>query len=108
MRFHYQGLKILKEELSEIKIYKKEIFDSQNKEKIQLNDKIQIQNLNFKYKLRDQLILKDINLDINKEHTIGIIGESGSGKSTLMDLIIGLYKPTEGKILCDGKLELVM
>ncbi len=103
MRFHYQGLKILKDELSEIKIYKKEIFDSQNKEKIQLNDKIQIQNLNFKYKLRDQLILKDINLDINKEHTIGIIGESGSGKSTLMDLIIGLYKPTEGKILCDGK-----
>ena len=47
-------------------------------------------------------ILKDINLKIKKGQTIGIIGESGSGKSTLVDLLIGLHKPTSGKILIDG------
>ena len=38
-----------------------------------------------------------------KNDTIGIIGESGSGKSTLIDIIIGLYKPSEGHVLCDDK-----
>jgi len=103
MRFHYQGLKILKNELVEISNYSQEMYKSQESEKVELNQKILIQNLKFKYKLRDQLILNDINFEINKKETVGIIGESGSGKSTLMDLIIGLYHPTEGKILCDGK-----
>ena len=103
MRFHYQGLKILKDELNEIKLHKQELHKNQTSEKIELNNKLEVQNLKFKYKLRDQLILKDINFTISKKETIGIIGESGSGKSTLMDLIIGLYKPTDGKILCDGK-----
>ena len=99
MRFHYQGLKILKDELNEIKLHKQELHKNQTSEKIELNNKLEVQNLKFKYKLRDQLILKDINFTISKKETIGIIGESGSGKSTLMDLIIGLYKPTDGKIL---------
>ena len=103
MRFHYQGLKILKEELDEINKYDQEVYKNEEKEKIELNEKLLIQNLKFKYKLRDQVVLKNINFEINKNQTVGIIGESGSGKSTLMDLIIGLYKPTEGKILCDGK-----
>ena len=97
MRFHYQGLKILKDELNEIKLHKQELHKNQTSEKIELNNKLEVQNLKFKYKLRDQLILKDINFTISKKETIGIIGESGSGKSTLMDLIIGLYKPTDGK-----------
>ena len=103
MRFHYQGLKILKDELDEINYNNEKMYSTQEAEKIELNKKISIQNLKFKYKLRDQVVLKNINFEINKNQTIGIIGESGSGKSTLMDLIIGLYKPTEGKILCDGK-----
>ena len=103
MRFHYQGLKILKDELKEIKTYSKDIIQSQNSDLLELNNKIEINNLNFKYKLRDTLVLRDINLEIKKTESVGIIGESGSGKSTLMDLIIGLYKPTGGKILCDGK-----
>ncbi|WP_006786935.1 ABC transporter ATP-binding protein [Thiorhodospira sibirica] len=46
-------------------------------------------------------VLKDINLHIPVNHTIGIIGATGSGKSTLLDLILGLLEPTTGHILID-------
>ncbi len=48
--------------------------------------------------------LKDINLDIEKGDSYGIIGLSGAGKSTLVRTINLLEQPTEGKVLFDGKL----
>ena len=47
--------------------------------------------------------LKDINLEIKKGETVGIIGRNGSGKSTLLKLIVGVTKPTEGKLTVNGK-----
>ena len=66
------------------------------------NNKIEIQNLTFLYSKSKDLVLKKINLTINKGDSIGIIGESGSGKSTLVDLLMGLFKPKDGKIKIDG------
>lgn len=48
--------------------------------------------------------LKDINLDIEKGDSYGIIGLSGAGKSTLVRTINLLEQPTEGKVLFDGNL----
>jgi len=48
--------------------------------------------------------LKNINLDIKKGETIGIIGENGSGKSTLLKLITGILYPDQGDILKKGKI----
>ncbi len=48
--------------------------------------------------------LKDINLDIQKGDSYGIIGLSGAGKSTLVRTINLLEQPTEGKVLFDGHL----
>lgn len=62
---------------------------------------IEFRSVDFSF-IKDLDILKGINLKIKKGQTIGIIGESGSGKSTLVDLLIGLHKPTSGKILIDG------
>ena len=49
----------------------------------------------------NRAVLKDIDLHIPVNHTIGIIGATGSGKSTLLDLILGLLEPTTGHILID-------
>ncbi len=48
-------------------------------------------------------ILRDVNLEIHKGEVFVIIGPSGSGKSTLLRLIIGLAKPTSGRIWVLGQ-----
>lgn len=50
----------------------------------------------------DHLVLKDINLCIEKGKTTALVGASGSGKSTLADLISRFYDPTAGRVLLDG------
>lgn len=47
--------------------------------------------------------LKDINININEDEFIAILGPSGSGKSSLLRIITGLIEPTEGEVIFDGK-----
>ena len=46
---------------------------------------------------------KDVNLTVNRGEVLTLLGENGAGKSTLMNILIGLYQPTEGKIFLNGK-----
>ena len=61
---------------------------------------LKIQDVDFK--IGDKYILKNINLEINSNDKIGIMGESGSGKTTLLNLIMGLVEPYRGKIILNG------
>ncbi len=61
---------------------------------------IKLKDVNFKYKNGD-LVLKDINLKIQEEEFVTIIGKNGSGKSTLLKLIGGITKPTNGQAMVD-------
>lgn len=63
---------------------------------------IVLSNVNFSYKSSKTLILSDINLTINKNEKIAIVGANGAGKSTLIKLILGLYSPNSGSITWDG------
>ena len=59
-------------------------------------------NVSFKHNKNDKKkTISNINLEIYDKNIIGIIGKSGSGKTTLLELIDGLVKPYEGKILID-------
>ncbi|MBT5953994.1 ATP-binding cassette domain-containing protein [bacterium] len=58
---------------------------------------------NIKKSFDETLILKDLDLSINKGEIIAIIGPSGCGKSTLLRLIMGLHKPDSGKVAIDGE-----
>ncbi len=64
--------------------------------------KIEAKNVKFKYD-ENKEILKGVSLRICKGETVGFIGESGAGKSTFADILLGLLKPYEGKILVDGQ-----
>lgn len=65
------------------------------------HDSIEFQDLSFSYD-KEEYVLKNINLRINKGESFAIVGKSGCGKSTLMDLLIRFYDPDEGRILIDG------
>lgn len=67
-------------------------------------DKIQFQEVSFKFLDSDNTILSNINLLIKRGDKIGIRGPSGSGKTTLINMIIGFLKPTSGKILLNDDL----
>tara|TARA_R110001583_G_scaffold111063_2_gene260135 strand:+ start:11977 stop:13650 length:1674 start_codon:yes stop_codon:yes gene_type:complete len=60
------------------------------------------EKLCFKYPDGKNFILKDVDLCINRGDIIGIKGESGSGKSTMINLVLGLFDATEGRILVNG------
>ena len=51
----------------------------------------------------DKEVLKDINSIFENGKTNLIIGQSGSGKTVLMKCIVGLFRPTSGQILYDGR-----
>lgn len=64
---------------------------------------IEFKDVRFTYPGSEREILKGINLKIRQGEKIAIIGENGSGKSTFVSLLNGLYSPTEGTVLVNGK-----
>jgi phospholipid/cholesterol/gamma-HCH transport system ATP-binding protein len=51
----------------------------------------------------EQAVLQDINLDVPRSQTLVVIGESGCGKTVLLKLLIGLLRPTAGRVVFDGQ-----
>ncbi len=72
-------------------------------EKFQLSfDKtIKLENISFSYGGSTFQVIKQINLTIFKNNTIGFAGPTGCGKTTLVDIILGLLTPQEGRIIID-------
>ena len=76
-------------------------FEKSNEDK--LNGNIEIKNLTYNYPGYIETVLENINIDIKKGESLGIIGVIGSGKTTLMNLLLKLYDVERGKIFIDGK-----
>ena len=62
---------------------------------------IKLENLSFKYNQDGALVLKDLNLTLEKGKRYGFVGTTGCGKSTLLDVIMGLLNPTNGLLKID-------
>jgi subfamily B ATP-binding cassette protein HlyB/CyaB len=67
-----------------------------------IKGKIEMEHVEFRYRLDGPPILDDINLTVEPGMTVGIVGRSGSGKSTLTKLIQRFYMPAQGRIMIDG------
>ena len=61
---------------------------------------IELKNISVKYNKRQ--ILESLNLTINKQEILGMLGPNGVGKSTIFNLITGLKNPNYGEVIIDG------
>ena len=59
-------------------------------------------NISFKYPSAKKYLLKDVNLELDNNKIIGLIGDSGSGKSTLCKILSGYVTKYEGNVTFDG------
>lgn len=64
---------------------------------------IRFEGVGFQYPEQSSFVLRNINLFIPAGQNMALVGHNGAGKSTFIKLLSGLYEPTEGRILLDGR-----
>jgi len=68
---------------------------------IGFDDSLKLENVSWHYDDSDKYILNNINMQVKKGESIGIVGASGAGKSTLADIILGIHVPQKGEVKID-------
>jgi ABC-type bacteriocin/lantibiotic exporter with double-glycine peptidase domain len=69
----------------------------------QLQGQLQLSNLGFQFSSTTPLLFNGLDLRLDAGQHLAIVGGSGSGKSTLLRLLAGLYQPSQGQVLYDGR-----
>ena len=64
---------------------------------------IRFEKVSFRYPKTQRMVLQDISLEIARGQHIAVIGENGAGKSTFIKLLMGLYAPTDGRVVLDDR-----
>ena len=64
---------------------------------------IEFRNVSFTYEGSEKPVLTNVSFKINADEKIALVGNNGAGKTTIVKLLCGLYPPTSGEILIDGK-----
>ena len=71
-------------------------------ERLRFDSAIELHNVSFAFDDASTPTINNLSLSIKRGERVGIQGTSGIGKTTLFNLILGLYRPTSGKIIVDG------
>lgn len=65
---------------------------------------ISFENVTFRYHSESEInVLENLSFELKSGQMVALVGRSGSGKTTISKLVLGLYPPTDGKILIDGQ-----
>ena len=59
---------------------------------------IELRDVGFRYPDSEQTLFSQMSLTINDQDAVAVVGSNGMGKSTLLDLMMGIYKPTQGYV----------
>lgn len=79
--------------------------ESENKPNVNFDsvDSIEFKNVSFTYPSAEKSTINNMSFKVNKGENIAVVGENGAGKTTAVKLLCGLYYPTSGDILVNGK-----
>ncbi len=79
--------------------------EGQNRPDIDFDDvaSIEFKNVSFTYPSAEKSTVCNMSFKVNRGENIAIVGENGAGKTTAVKLLCGLYRPTSGDILVNGK-----
>ena len=72
-------------------------------EVLRLNDRLELVDLEYRYPGAERSALVGLDLVIQANTTVGLVGASGAGKTTLVDVLLGLLMPQRGEIVVDGR-----
>ena len=64
---------------------------------------VSLRGVSYRYPTGDVVALREIDLDVGKGRSLGIVGRTGSGKTTLVNVLLGLLDPSDGWIEVDGQ-----
>lgn len=64
---------------------------------------IRLEDVSFRYPGKADWVLRHVDLFIPRGQSVALVGQNGAGKTTLVKLVTRLYRPTEGRVLLDGK-----
>ncbi|TYC99937.1 ABC transporter ATP-binding protein [Arthrobacter echini] len=64
---------------------------------------VELRDIHFTYTGSEAEVLKGISMSFERGTHVAIVGENGAGKSTLVRVLAGLYQPSEGAVLLDGR-----
>ena len=107
IRFRQPAFDLVAKEIKNLEsssvLFKKDTFTQNEAKNFKLNDTILMKDISFNYEEGGRRTLKNINLQIKKGKSVGIIGKSGAGKSTLVDIMLGLLEPQKGGVYFDNK-----
>lgn len=95
------GASALNNVIGDLNRHDREMSLKNNFKRLHLQEKLRIDNVTFFYPNTENPAIKNINVEIQANTTIGIIGTTGAGKSTLVDIILGLLHPSTGSVVAD-------
>lgn len=112
----FQRLTVLWNQLQEVVIAVErinDVLDAEPEENLnyqsrqslpQIQGHIRFENVTFRYHSEsDNNILENLSFEVKPGQMVALVGRSGSGKTTISKLTLGLYPPTDGKVLIDGQ-----
>lgn len=90
------------DQLEKEQVDKREQNGAESVEEVRLNKEIELKNIFYKYPKSENYVLENLNLKIQTNTSVGLIGSSGAGKTTLVDVLLGLLIPEKGTVMMDG------